>query len=159
MSNLTEELFVRLISLLLSFAGCLAIVSLGCRSGNSSKTVKVEGTVTLEGKPLSNATVIFFPAAGQRPANGSTDSIGRFHLSTFQQKDGAVPGEHTVAVVPKDPPPMPGQAFASPGSSNQTAGPYVEPFPARYHQPSTSGLTATVAADRKNEFAFELKRR
>ena len=150
---------MRAISLLLSFAVGVAAVSMGCRSGNYPKTVKVEGTVTLEGKPLSSATVIFFPPAGQRPATGSTDSIGRFQLSTFQQGDGAVPGEHMVAVVPKDPPPMPGQAFASPGNSNLTAEPYVEPFPARYNQQSTSGLTATVAADRKNEFTFELKQR
>lgn len=150
---------MRSMSVFLSIAVCLASVCLGCRSGNYPKTVKVEGTVTLEGKPLADATVVFFPAVGQRPATGSTDSIGRFQLSTFQQGDGAVPGEHMVAVVPKDPPSMPGQAFASPGSSNLPDEPYVEPFPARYNRPNTSGLTATVAADGKNEFNFELKKR
>jgi hypothetical protein len=63
------------------------------------KTVPVNGIVTLDGRPLARATVIFIAqdAAG-RDANGFTDAEGRFALMTNAPKDGAMPGSYKIVV-------------------------------------------------------------
>jgi hypothetical protein len=76
-------------ALLLAAAGC----------GGQGRPVKVEGVVTLDGQPLSGATVTFAPAEGGRPASGRTDADGSFRLTTFRSDDGALPGEYKVIIV------------------------------------------------------------
>lgn len=128
----------------------------GCGGGDYPETVEVNGRVTLDGEPLPNAIVTFMPTDGQRTASGTTNAQGEFSLSTFEPGDGAVPGEHKVAVMPKEPPPMPGSS--SPGDTGEEKSEnYTPPFPARYGQPGTSGLTATVSADQENDFILELE--
>lgn len=73
----------------------LALLASGC----GAKAVPVKGVVTLEGKALPNASVIFHtqdPAG--RDAFGCTDVNGVFQLSTFSVKDGALPGVYKVTV-------------------------------------------------------------
>jgi hypothetical protein len=79
-----------LVPALLACAGC----------GKDAKTVKVQGVVTLDGKPLEGATVTFIPLEGGsgRMASGRTDSDGTFQLTTFRTYDGALPGEYKVTV-------------------------------------------------------------
>jgi hypothetical protein len=78
----------------------LTVVLLGSVSGcGGSKLVPVEGIVTLDGKPVEGATVVFLPdGASGRPAQGLTASDGRFHLSTVSEK-GAGPGDYKVVVT------------------------------------------------------------
>lgn len=64
------------------------------------------GTVTLDGKPLAGASVNLVPERGGRPSVGSTDSKGRFTLSTYGSRDGAARGPHRIVVtkfVPRKP--------------------------------------------------------
>jgi hypothetical protein len=60
----------------------------------------VNGSVTLDGKPLSGATVTFMPvdATSGRMAGGITDDDGQFQLTTFDEGDGALPGEYKATV-------------------------------------------------------------
>jgi hypothetical protein len=86
-----------------SWPGLLAgtlTAALGCGQG---KTVKVEGVVTLDGKPLPAATVTYVPVGDGRAASGRTDQDGTFRLTTFRPDDGAVPGEYKVTVVVEKP--------------------------------------------------------
>jgi hypothetical protein len=76
------------LALLASSAGC-----------GRTKLVKVKGVVTLDGKPLSLATITFIPIAGGRSANGLSDEDGNFQLTTIQTDDGAAPGEYKVTVT------------------------------------------------------------
>jgi hypothetical protein len=77
-----------------------ALPSLGGGCGGRAKPVKVEGIVTLDGKPLSGATVTFMPIGENgRTASGRTDTDGSFRLTTYRSDDGAVPGEYKVLVV------------------------------------------------------------
>ena len=69
----------------------------GCGSSNP-ETFPVSGTVTLDGRPVSGAAVVFTPDTGQ-PATGTTDNAGQFELSTFQLGDGALPGKHRVTIA------------------------------------------------------------
>src|SRR4051812_3978641 len=87
----------------------LAIVietCVGCE--RMARSVSVEGKVTLDNKPLANATVMFTPtkANGPGPFAGTTDSEGHFALQQAESaRPGAVPGEYSVliATVKSDP--------------------------------------------------------
>ena len=77
---------------------------LSCLSGCGSKfsVGKVEGTITLDGKPLPDASVAFTPigAGAEAPASsGLTDSSGKYRLSlVVDETNGALIGKHQVVV-------------------------------------------------------------
>jgi len=78
----------------------LLLAGSGCGSG-VAKLYKVSGKVTLDGQPVSEATVEFEPidpAGGQKPASGRTGSDGTFSLTTNTSGDGAVAGKYKVAI-------------------------------------------------------------
>jgi hypothetical protein len=78
----------------------LALGLLLAASGCSKSTVKVEGKVTLDGKPLDRAAVAFVPEDGNGvPANGLTGSDGVFRLTTFTTGDGVRPGNYKVTIT------------------------------------------------------------
>ncbi len=72
------------------------LVFVGC--GDGSGLIPVNGTVTLDGKPLVDAAVGFHADAGGVPAVGTTDAEGKFTLSTQKPGDGATPGQNAVTV-------------------------------------------------------------
>ena len=76
-----------------------AVLLLAAGCGGGQRPVKVEGVVTLDGKPLPAATVTFVPPEGGRPASGRSDADGSFRLTTFRSDDGAMPGDYKVIVV------------------------------------------------------------
>ncbi|HVK15727.1 MAG TPA: carboxypeptidase-like regulatory domain-containing protein [Fimbriiglobus sp.] len=77
--------------------------------GGSAKPVKVSGRISLDGKPLPGATVVFTPADGNgNIASGRTNSDGEFRLTTFSTDDGAVPGDYKITVKIDEVPNMPG---------------------------------------------------
>jgi hypothetical protein len=90
MSFKNSQLYFRL------FLAALALTTIGCGS-DLLELVEVTGTVTLDGKPLPDAEVIFQPADG-RPSSGRTDTEGRYTLQYMDDKSGALPGMHSVRV-------------------------------------------------------------
>jgi len=129
-------------------AASIVVVS-GCGSGGTASTEEVTGTVTYNGAPVADASVTFTPEAG-RPATGITDAGGKFTLTTFTTDDGAVPGMHKVSIAPNASqiPPMPGTPEAAVAAAGKP------PFPPRYSNPETSGLTADVKEGGDNDFTF-----
>jgi len=79
----------------------LGLAILGGSAGcGGSKLVQVKGVVTLDGKPLSLATITFNPIEGAgRSASGLSDEDGNFELTTLRTNDGAAPGEYKVTVT------------------------------------------------------------
>lgn len=63
--------------------------------------VPVVGFITLDGKPLDNALVQFFPPLGGQPAIARTDASGRYELKS-DDRDGARLGEATVLISKRD---------------------------------------------------------
>src|SRR5262249_39992268 len=70
------------------------------------KVAPVSGRVTLDGKPLANAAVVFSPVAGadnKDPGPGSgakTDADGRYALTIVGKGNrGAVVGKHKVRIT------------------------------------------------------------
>jgi len=78
---------------LLSFSGC---------SDPEYSLMPLSGTVTLQGKPLANAQIMFSPV-GNQPGPSSyatTDDQGQYQLVTLDQdKSGAVVGTHRVTIT------------------------------------------------------------
>ena len=134
------------IFLLLSVLGFVLIVA-GCGSGNP-ETVKVSGTVTLNAAPVEGATVAFFHPDGGQPARGVTDASGAFTLTTFELGDGAVVGQHKVAVSKIDESaqkaPRGSEELDTPTSNADLSETAKHLLPVQYSSPSTSGLTVDV---------------
>ena len=86
---------------------CLLAATLFCIGcGPGYEIVEASGRITLDGKPLANATILTQPIGNKdstTPGPGSgamTDDDGRFVLA-FQHEDrmGAVPGDVRVKIV------------------------------------------------------------
>ena len=113
----------------------------------------VSGKVTLDGKPLANANVVFIPIAkpgsdiSGDTAGGVTDENGQYTLKTSTRdglKDGAQVGKHRVSISK--------QFTRGEGDRSITN----ETLPRRYNE--VTELTADVAAG-TNQKDFELKSR
>ena len=88
-----QFLQLSLSALLLCYCGC---------SGSSSNFGTVEGTVTLDGKPLSGVSVMFYPESGARSSAGQTDENGKYSLRHTRDTEGAVIGKHRVTISTED---------------------------------------------------------
>lgn len=131
------------------------------------KLYRATGVVTLNGKPLPNAGVIFNPkdvASTTKLATGRTDAQGRFTLQT-SERPGAMPSDYQVAIYATEEPP---QNTTRPDDFRMrpTERPPGEPppelkppkllIPERYTKPKESGLAFTVSATTRNEFDIKL---
>lgn len=98
----------------------------GC--GRGLKLVKVSGKVMIDGKPLERGFVQVIPI-DSRAASGEIGPDGTFTLTTFDNGDGCVLGNHTVTVL-----------------ANESKGPTALHWfaPKKYSDPTTSGLTLDI---------------
>lgn len=119
----------------------IPLLSLGC-GPSGPEIASVEGTVTLDDKPLEGALVMFYPKAGGRPAAGRTDASGHYELQYSQGRSGALPGEHDVTI-----------STVRDGDPDAGVDSAPERLPAKYNVKSE--LTATVETD-DNVIDFKL---
>lgn len=112
----------------------------GCsrRPAGMPDVAPVSGVVTLDGKPLGTALVVFLSANG-RSAFGPTDAAGRYKIRYLPDVWGAEIGPSVVRIETK---------LEGPPSES-----YRDPIPARYN--SASELKVTVAPG-SNTFHFDL---
>ncbi|MCC7421637.1 MAG: carboxypeptidase regulatory-like domain-containing protein [Planctomycetaceae bacterium] len=109
------------------------------------KTVPVTGIVTMNDKPLSSATVTFFPqnTAGGIECYGITDDDGKFKLTQIRGAEGAPPGDYKVTIsrfVKKDGTPIKMDGSVAPANVDA-----VETMPPQYNSPTDTILTVKVA--------------
>lgn len=138
----------------LLFGSAALLLLSGC-GPNRPKTIDVHGVVTLDGNPVEGAAVLFSPAEG-RPATGTTDAQGKFELQTFEPGDGAVEGNHRVAVILKD---VTGVGADPDGLSGEVAPGGMQVtwiVPEKYSDPITSGLTVDVNSSLELPVKLEL---
>jgi hypothetical protein len=82
---------------------------LGCGSGGDFPTAPTSGQVICEGKPVPQVRVYFEPletgksAIVGRSGYAVADNDGKFVLSSYGDRDGAVIGKHRVRVGPPRP--------------------------------------------------------
>jgi hypothetical protein len=122
----------------------VALVCVGCGS-SGPEIAYVIGKVTMDGKPLSHATVLFVPENG-RPAGATTDKDGHFVLNFSEGRKGAIPGTSIVRIMTfRD---------ADQDENGETIPGSPETVPSRYNTEST--LTFDVQPKKKNVANFEL---
>jgi len=147
-----------------SCVSCVVVLGvaslLGCskEDPNLPHRVPVHVSVTYQNKPVEDAQVTFVPEPSGKPAFGRTDAQGQVDLSTFRERDGAVPGSYQVTIIKT------ATNAAAVGASQPQAGMGATPpvaakylVPQKYSQAQTSGLQAIVKQSGENKFEFSLK--
>jgi hypothetical protein len=105
---------------------------------------KLRGTVKLDNRPLARATLTF-EATGARPATATVVNGEIVEATTYDTGDGVPVGQHRVAVDATEEAGASGAA--NPGDAKAPGANYMvgrSLIPARYNDPSTSGLTADI---------------
>jgi hypothetical protein len=129
----------------------LAALVAGC----GSNMAQVTGTVTYDGKPLSQGTIIF-ETTGARPATGKIVEGKVVEVMTRYPGDGAPVGSHKVAIHAVET--SKSAVTANPGEKTSVESMTVKSLiPPQYNDPATSGLTAELKPG-PNEVKFELKK-
>ncbi len=141
------------------------VVCLGC----GPKLQKAGGTVTVDGKPVKEGTIMFHPVGGGRPAMGSI-ADGKFELAFERPGDGLPPGDYKVAIVAdvwkenkaaakakEMEEAMMKKSGAAEQASNATAGELIHIVPPIYNDQKTTPLKQTVKGSGGVEnFTFDL---
>jgi hypothetical protein len=124
-------------------AVALMVSLLGC--SNKPALAKVTGTVTIDGKPLPQGTIIF-ETAGNRSATGKIVNGEILDVMTYVEGDGATVGLNKVAIVSTEE--VYGfSGVANPGEKEPPKAKMTVPsslVPKRYNDPNGSGLTADI---------------
>jgi len=127
----------------------LVLLPLGC-GPSGPKTNPVSGKVTMDNKPLANATVTFIPAnldpkTPALQASGRTDDQGNYSLKMDKDnREGAPEGSYKVSI----------SVFDRGGPDRPARGQLV---PEEYNHKTT--LTFTVPAEGSKDANFELSSR
>ena len=143
----------------LSLALLMVSILFGCNGAGSNQreTAPVKVTLTLDGKPLADASIAFVASQDPVPASGKTDANGVTEMTTYTSGDGAVLGAHNVMVVKNE---LSGKEAADQDTAaydpNATGIKVKALIPAKYSNPGTSGFNAEVKKG-ENKFTFELK--
>ena len=164
MKLVTEELTNLFIKALLTVH---AITLAGCGGADRDNLAAVSGKVTVDGKPVSEGSIRFYPSRGRMAIGEIVD--GQYTLRTYEENDGAIIGEHKVTVkalvtkpkrIPKfNPPPD-----ATPAQIKELEIELLEGMeaaflwivPEKYSTLSTSPLTAEVKPG-ENSINFPLQ--
>ncbi len=122
---------------------------LGCAPADPPRQA-VQGTVTLDGNPVSGLTLVFTPVAGEQLGAAAEVVNGKFSLS---ERVGPSLGKHQVTVSVNQPDLEDFEALRQNGKQ-----PFVKlNIPAKYTKPGA--LEAEVLADENNVFDFQLGRK
>lgn len=74
----------------------MLLTAMGCGDGRPDR-VPVSGKVLIDGAPVTHGNIKFVPQHG-RPSFSEIGPDGRFTLTCYDGKDGALPGTHRVQV-------------------------------------------------------------
>jgi hypothetical protein len=134
----------------LFLAAASLCVLCGCGNGNQLTTGSVTGTVSLDGKPLNDAEIVFY--SDKRMGLGDIVNGDIVNVTTYTSNDGVLIGEHRVAVRPKI---DEAELMRSPFESSPKKKKRKSKIPLKYQRADTSGLTAKIKAG-ENPISFEL---
>jgi hypothetical protein len=118
---------------------------LGC-GPSGPEIARVKGTVTMDGQPLSNATVVFIPPNG-RPSAARTNQEGNYVLNFSGGRKGAIPGLNRIRITTLADPSVDEEGNSIPGQK--------ETIPMRYNQ--MSELEFDVEDGKENTANFDLE--
>jgi len=134
--------------ILAGFAACAGVTLAGCGT-NGPELHPVKGTVLVNKKAAAHATVVLHPVNPTTPdapkPRGKVNADGSFTLTTHTEGDGAPAGDYRVTVE---------QWLAGARADD----PPANRLPAKFANPTTSGLTATIAVGTTELKAIEITR-
>lgn len=125
---------------------CLLLLAAGCGESDVSREA-VSGTVTLDGKPLPQGSILFTPL-GEGPSAGGEIVDGRY---TLPQHLGAGPGKYRVELNSW----RPTGRITHDEATGMDDEHLISIIPKRYNQ--RSELEVEIQSDGKNSFDFELE--
>jgi hypothetical protein len=129
-------------------AGLACLLLAGCGESRLP-TAPVQGKVLYNGKPLEFGAVRFQPELGP-PASGFIQPDGTFELSTYKKGDGAIIGQHQVAITCFE-----SQRPGFSGGADEEMPLGKSLIPQKYTQYYSSQLTREVKEENE-PFVFEL---
>lgn len=131
----------------------------GCGKAHPDRPAvyRASGVVTLNGNPVEGVLVNYQSTTdANRVAYATTDSAGKFALTTFETGDGAVAGDHVIKLMKVEATPAT-TAAVPPGAPGRRTPPPKSLIPKKYTDYKTSELKATVNTSGTNSATFELK--
>jgi hypothetical protein len=149
------------------WGGLVAAALLAC-AGCGARLQPAGGKVLVNGVPVREGTVMFYPVNGGRPATARIMEDGSFTLAYQRPGDGLPPGEYKVAIVADvwkegrktreqiyDEANMKRQGIAD--ASTLSGGTLIHVVPPEYNDIGTTPLTQTVASSGSaQEFVFDI---
>lgn len=155
-------------SIAIGWCALLALaVAAGCSkspkaTGPVLDVTPAAGTVTLDGKPLADATLTFIfegqPPGGYIGSGAGTDAEGHYQVNSAGQA-GAVPGSYKVTVskeVAADGKPIdPKEGMDL--EQLRASGGVKETIPRKYTNPATTDLKVTIEKGKADGYNLELK--
>ncbi len=125
----------------------VVVLLAGCGS-SGPEIASVKGTITLDGKPLPNATIVFIPPEG-RPAGAKTNAEGKYELNFSNGRKGTMPGLNKIRLTTLSEASQDENGNAIPGSK--------EIIPMQYNQMSTLEFLVEPGKQNIADFALESK--
>jgi hypothetical protein len=139
---------------------CFLVAIVGC----GPKLQKAGGVVKVDGKPIDQGTVGFYPIEPGRPSMAEVQPDGTFELSYLKPGDGLPPGEYKVTIV-SDVWKVNTQAKAQEEAllnkmgvkdeMSMAAGQLIHVVPVEYNTLETTPLKQTVSAS-SSKFEFDI---
>lgn len=130
----------------------------GCsKPAGLANMVPIRGTVSYDGRMLTEGTVIYAPVDSEgRQARGTIQPDGSFRLTTLRKDDGAQQGEYKIVVIALEPHPGEPQ---SRDEVEAAGGPIKRGYvvPKRYTSAATTDLADSVNSDHSGVMKIELK--
>jgi hypothetical protein len=121
----------------------------GCRGVDLPDRTAVQGSITLDGQPVTTGEITFMPDEAKGTigpsASGAIDAMGHYTLTTDHQGrggDGAIVGFHRVRIVSRE--------EVEPGMPSRSL------IPQKYGNFATSGLAAEVKEGEGNALNWQL---
>ena len=144
----------------LVISGAAVMLIAGCQpTAKGPPLVPVEGTITLDGKPLAGANVMLVPRGetrGDKAFYGKTDAAGKFvAASTDGKRKGAAVGNYQV-VINKLVKPDGSDFIPDPNAGPEDTGGFREVLPAVYSDTAKSMLVADVPDGGTKSLEFKL---
>lgn len=130
------------------FPAALLMLVAGCGKTDQPEIGEVQGTVTLDGKPLDGAIVYFSPEGGGRVSQAMTNAEGKYELVYIGKTMGAKVGRHKVRIT---------TAYEVTDDKTGQSVNKPEVVPARYRSESTELAVEVKAGDNTHDFKLDAK--
>ncbi|HTK74206.1 MAG TPA: hypothetical protein VL371_03050 [Gemmataceae bacterium] len=149
--------------------GCALAAALTVLAGCGSRLQPAGGKILVDGNPVKEGTVMFYPVKQGRPATARILEDGSFTLSFERPGDGLPPGEYRVVIVAdiwKEGQKTAAQAYDEANlkrqgiqdTSTNAGGILIHVVPPEYNDIATTPLTQKVESSREpQQFVYDIQ--